>query len=146
MKHCIHYLAEAPLDLKLTTEIETTTEIKKLKATNYLQNQRSIDCEIKLRPCERIKIKKEYFQNITEDNHIFTDGSKIENRVGAAFVHHVNKQEITKSQYRLADHNTVYIESLSDNRELIWQIRKRMKDREGIKLMQVRAHKGENGE
>ncbi|GBO46761.1 hypothetical protein AVEN_271011-1 [Araneus ventricosus] len=82
---------------------------------------------------------------MTEDNHIFTDGSKIENRVGAAFVHHVNKQEITKSQYRLADHNTVYIESLSDNREFIWQIKKRLKDREDIKLMWVRAHKGEMG-
>ncbi|GBN15678.1 hypothetical protein AVEN_170954-1 [Araneus ventricosus] len=116
---------------------------------------------------------------MTEDHHIFTDGSKIGNRVGAAFVHHANKEEITKSQHRLAYHNTVYvseifaihkaidyildhelydvkivsnsrsalmtIESLSDNREFIWQIKKRLKDREGIKLMWVRAHKGEMG-
>ncbi|GBN21328.1 hypothetical protein AVEN_200310-1 [Araneus ventricosus] len=88
-------------------------------------------------------------------------------------------EEITKSQYRLADHNTVYmaevfaihksidyipdhelndvkivsdsrsalmaVESLSDNREFIWQIKKRLKDREGNKLMWVRAHKAEMG-
>ncbi|GBN00668.1 hypothetical protein AVEN_201169-1, partial [Araneus ventricosus] len=106
---------------------------------------------------------------MNEDHHIFTDGSKIGNGVGAAFVHYANKQEITKSQYRLADHNTVYmaevfaihkaidyildhelndvkivsdsrsalmtVESLSDNREFIWQIKKRLKDREDIKLM-----------
>ncbi|GBM81979.1 hypothetical protein AVEN_221733-1 [Araneus ventricosus] len=116
---------------------------------------------------------------MTEDHHIFTDGSKIGNRVGAAFVHYANKQEITKSQYRLTDHNTVYmaevvaihkatdyildhelndvkivsdsrsalmtVESLSDNREFIWQIKKMLKDREDIKLMWVRAHKGEMG-
>ncbi|GBO07856.1 hypothetical protein AVEN_113758-1 [Araneus ventricosus] len=46
---------------------------------------------------------------MTEDHHIFTDGSKIGNRVGAAFVHYAKKQEITKSQYKLADHNTVYM-------------------------------------
>ncbi|GBN75407.1 hypothetical protein AVEN_195045-1 [Araneus ventricosus] len=114
---------------------------------------------------------------MTED-HIFTDGSKIGNRVGAAFVHHANKQEITKSQHRLADHNTVYmaevfalhevidyildhelngvkivsdsrsalmtVESLSD-REFIWQIKERLKDKEDIKLMWARAHKGEMG-
>ncbi|GBO27398.1 hypothetical protein AVEN_260731-1 [Araneus ventricosus] len=116
---------------------------------------------------------------MTEDHHIFTEGSKIGNRVGAAFVHHANKQEITKSQYRLADHNAVYmaevfaihkaidyildhelydvkivsdsrsalktVESLSDNREFIWEIKKRLKDREDIKLMWVRAHKGKWG-
>ncbi|GBM38966.1 hypothetical protein AVEN_271074-1 [Araneus ventricosus] len=146
-----------PLELKLITEIETTREIKKLKATNYLENQRGIDYEIKLRPWERIRIKWEYFQNMTEDHHNFTDGSKIGNIVGTAFIHYANKQEITKSQYRLTDHNTVYmaelfaihkaidyildhelydvkivstsrsalmtIESLSDNREFIWQIK-----------------------
>ncbi|GBM75971.1 hypothetical protein AVEN_230499-1 [Araneus ventricosus] len=161
------------------TEIETTREIKKLKATNYLQNQRSIDYEIKLRPRERIKIKWEYFQNMIEDHHIFTDCSKIGNRVDAAFIHYANKQEITKSPYRLADHNTVYmaevftihkaidyilhhelydvkivsdsrsalmtVESLYDNREFIWQIKKRLKDREDIKLMWVRAHKERMG-
>ncbi|GBO28348.1 RNA-directed DNA polymerase from mobile element jockey [Araneus ventricosus] len=37
------------------------------------------------------------------------------------------------------------VESLSDNREFIWQIKKRLKDREDIKLMWVRAHKGEMG-
>ncbi|GBN14067.1 hypothetical protein AVEN_211597-1 [Araneus ventricosus] len=35
------------------------------------------------------------------------------------------------------------VESLSDNREFIWQIKKRLKDREDIKLMWVRAHKWE---
>ncbi|GBM07857.1 hypothetical protein AVEN_96479-1 [Araneus ventricosus] len=117
--------------------------------------------------------------NMTEDHHTFTDGSKIGNRVGAAFVHYAEKQEITKSQYGLADHNIVYmaevfaihkaigyildhelydvkivsdsrsalmiVEFLSDNREFIWQIKKRLKDREDIKLMWVRAHKGEMG-
>ncbi|GBM86920.1 hypothetical protein AVEN_151820-1 [Araneus ventricosus] len=116
---------------------------------------------------------------MTEDHHIFTDGSKIGNRVGAAFVHYANKQEITKSQYRLADHNTVYmaedfaihkandfildhelydvkivsdsrsalmtVESLSKNREFIWQIKKRLKEREDITLMWVRVHKGKMG-
>ncbi|GBO23515.1 hypothetical protein AVEN_202772-1 [Araneus ventricosus] len=99
----------APMDLKLMTEIEIAREIKKLKATNYRQNQRSIDNEIKQRSWERIKIKWEYFQNMTEGHHIFTDGLKIGNRVGATFVRFANKQEITKSQYRLADHNTVYM-------------------------------------
>ncbi|GBN20948.1 hypothetical protein AVEN_190247-1 [Araneus ventricosus] len=113
---------------------------------------------------------------MTED-HIFTDGLKIGNRVGAAFVHFTNKQEITKSQYRLADHNTFYmaevlainkaidyfldhelydvkivsdsrpalttVEPLSDNREFIWQIKKRLKDGEDIKLMWVRVQNGE---
>ncbi|GBM61953.1 hypothetical protein AVEN_60811-1 [Araneus ventricosus] len=37
------------------------------------------------------------------------------------------------------------VESLSDNREFIWQIKKRLKDREDTKLMWVRAHKGEMG-
>ncbi|GBL95466.1 hypothetical protein AVEN_154850-1 [Araneus ventricosus] len=37
------------------------------------------------------------------------------------------------------------VESLSNNREFIWQIKKRLKDREDIKLMWVRAHKGEMG-
>ncbi|GBM56246.1 hypothetical protein AVEN_101529-1 [Araneus ventricosus] len=37
------------------------------------------------------------------------------------------------------------VESLSDNREFTWQIKKRLKDREDIKLMWVRAHKGEMG-
>ncbi|GBN02233.1 hypothetical protein AVEN_67123-1 [Araneus ventricosus] len=35
------------------------------------------------------------------------------------------------------------VESLSDDREFIWQIKKRLKDREDIKLVWVRAHKGE---
>ncbi|GBN74621.1 hypothetical protein AVEN_262438-1 [Araneus ventricosus] len=97
------------------------------------------------------------------------NGSKIGDRVGAFFVHYANKQEITISQYRLADHNTVYVaevfaihktieyipdhelydvkivsdsrsalmtvESLSHNREFIWQIKKRLKDGEYVKLM-----------
>ncbi|GBM19110.1 hypothetical protein AVEN_135598-1 [Araneus ventricosus] len=35
------------------------------------------------------------------------------------------------------------VESLSDSREFIWQIKKRLKDRDDIELMWVRAHKGE---
>ncbi|GBL86767.1 hypothetical protein AVEN_96008-1 [Araneus ventricosus] len=48
----------------------------------------------------------------------------------------------TVSDSRLA---FMTIESLSDNREFIWQIKERLKDREDIKLMWVRAHKGEMG-
>ncbi|GBM14216.1 hypothetical protein AVEN_167303-1 [Araneus ventricosus] len=37
------------------------------------------------------------------------------------------------------------VESLSDQRELIWNIKKKLKDREDIKLMWVKAHMGEMG-
>ncbi|GBM42773.1 hypothetical protein AVEN_81594-1 [Araneus ventricosus] len=46
---------------------------------------------------------------MTADHHIFTDGSKVGNRIGSTFVHYANKQGITKSQHGLADHNTVYM-------------------------------------
>ncbi|GBM86448.1 hypothetical protein AVEN_108457-1 [Araneus ventricosus] len=94
------------------------------------------------------------------------------NRVGSAYVHYANKQEIRNSHYRLADHNTVFmaemfaihkaidnildhklydvkiesdsrsalmtLESLGDQRQMIWNIKNKLKGRENIKLMWVR--------
>ncbi|XP_035221861.1 uncharacterized protein LOC118194766 [Stegodyphus dumicola] len=54
--------------------------------------------------------KVRWYKDPPEDNEIeaFTDGSKKDNRVGAAFVIYNNSQEITSKQIRLNDEATVF--------------------------------------
>ncbi|XP_035213931.1 uncharacterized protein LOC118187764 [Stegodyphus dumicola] len=56
-----------------------------------------------------------------KDLETYTDGSKMENKVGAAFVAYLNNEEIHKEQYRLNDEATVFqAEVLALKRALLW--------------------------
>ncbi|XP_035204469.1 uncharacterized protein LOC118179409 [Stegodyphus dumicola] len=56
-----------------------------------------------------------------KDLETYTDGSKMENKVGAAFVAFLNNEEIHREQYRLNDEATVFqAEVLALKRALLW--------------------------
>ncbi|XP_035229738.1 ribonuclease H-like [Stegodyphus dumicola] len=72
-------------------------------------------------PAKISKIKWEKDPPQGKDLETYTDGSKMENKVGAAFVAFLNNEEIYKEQYRLNDEATVFqAEVLALKRALLW--------------------------
>ncbi|GIX79815.1 hypothetical protein CEXT_177031 [Caerostris extrusa] len=59
-------------------------------------------------PWDKHSFQWKYFNEEIKDILIFTDGSKINNRVGGAFVVFENRTEVFKRCFRLIDHTTVY--------------------------------------
>ncbi|GBL80150.1 hypothetical protein AVEN_29136-1 [Araneus ventricosus] len=73
----------------------------------------SFDYELKLKPWQLIRIRWEFFEEQENGHLIFTDGSKIGDKVGCAFVHYYNKMELQFQEYRLGDANTVYMAEIT---------------------------------
>ncbi|XP_035227812.1 uncharacterized protein LOC118200011 [Stegodyphus dumicola] len=72
-------------------------------------------------PASSVDIKWDKLPPLNADLEIFTDGSKTDSKVGAAFVVFHNAQEIHQEQYRLSDHATVYqAESLALKQAALW--------------------------
>ncbi|GBM30703.1 hypothetical protein AVEN_259569-1 [Araneus ventricosus] len=106
----LQVLAGCPsLDIKIAEEIEVLTRIKQVRREQEIGGLISFDYELKIKPWQLIRIRWEFFEEQENGHLIFTDGSKIDDKVGCAFVHYYNKMELQFQQYKLDDANTVYM-------------------------------------
>ncbi|GIX79766.1 uncharacterized protein CDAR_77401 [Caerostris darwini] len=64
-------------------------------------------------PWTKVSIPWNHYNMSLEGTLIFTDGSKMDNQVGGAFVVYYNNQEIHHSCFRLSNHASVYLAELT---------------------------------
>ncbi|CAK1546358.1 unnamed protein product [Leptosia nina] len=103
-----------PLDLKIK-ELVKLYKIKKGIENDYkeLEPETKVDFKTKPHPAKEIRLK---FRAVTTEKEldkiegirIFTDGSKIEGKVGAAYVVIKNGKEITNKKLKLGNQCSVY--------------------------------------
>ncbi|GBM85897.1 hypothetical protein AVEN_144324-1 [Araneus ventricosus] len=98
----------APLDLKIELEIEVAKQIKIIKKEEIYEGFQNFDCEELMKPWDTISIGWIYFESPDTGHEIYTDGSKINNQVGAAYVYYYNGTE-TACLIRLGNQNTVFM-------------------------------------
>ncbi|GBL86981.1 Retrovirus-related Pol polyprotein from type-1 retrotransposable element R1 [Araneus ventricosus] len=96
-----------PLDIKIAEEIEVLTRIKQVRREQEIGGLISFDYELKIKPWQLIRIIWEFFEEHENGHLIFTDGSKIGDKVGCAFVHYYDKMELQFQQYRVGVANTI---------------------------------------
>ncbi|GBM15099.1 hypothetical protein AVEN_118470-1 [Araneus ventricosus] len=83
-----------PLDIKIAEEIEVLTRIKQVKRKQEIGGIISFDYELKIKPWQLIRIRWEFFEEQENGHLIFTDGSKIGDKVGCGIVLYYNKMEL----------------------------------------------------
>ncbi|GBM63014.1 hypothetical protein AVEN_12288-1 [Araneus ventricosus] len=97
----------APLDLKIELEIEVAKHIRIIKKEEIYEGLQNFDCEELMKPWDTMSIGWIYFESSDTGHQIYTDGSKINNQVGAAYVHYYNGTETDSCLIRLGNQNTV---------------------------------------
>ncbi|GBL80327.1 hypothetical protein AVEN_92243-1 [Araneus ventricosus] len=99
-----------PLDLKVRIDVVTSQHIQRIKNSREIGGLQSFDFETAREPWEVVKISWSLFdESETFGNVIYTDGSKIQNRVGCAFVYFQENDEIFSELFRLSDEATVFL-------------------------------------
>ncbi|GBM73974.1 hypothetical protein AVEN_121786-1 [Araneus ventricosus] len=147
-----------PLDIKIAEEIEVLTRIKQVRREQEIDGLISFDYELRIKPFQLIRIRWEFFEELENGHLIFTNGSKIGDKVGCAFVHCYNKMELQFQQYRLASglvnvgivtdsRSTLQtLESVIDRRAIIVDIKTKLQTyRNNILVYWVKTHKGQWG-
>ncbi|GBN28665.1 hypothetical protein AVEN_258213-1 [Araneus ventricosus] len=99
----------APLDLKIELKIEIAKQIKIIKKEEIYEGFQNFDCEELMKPWDTISIGWIYFESSGAGHEIYTDGSKINNQVGASYVHYYNRSETDSCLIRLGKQNTVFM-------------------------------------
>ncbi|GBM98361.1 hypothetical protein AVEN_273386-1 [Araneus ventricosus] len=95
------------LDLKVRTDVMTSQHIQLIKNSREIGGLQSFDFEMAREPWEVVKISWSlYDKSHTFGNVIYIDGSEIQNRVGCAFVHFQENDEISSELFRLSDEAT----------------------------------------
>ncbi|GBM60330.1 hypothetical protein AVEN_108116-1 [Araneus ventricosus] len=62
-----------------------------------------------MKPWDTMSIGWIYFESLGTGHEIYTDGSKINNQVGAAYVHYYNRTEADSCLIRLGNQNTAFM-------------------------------------
>ncbi|GBM55531.1 hypothetical protein AVEN_16347-1 [Araneus ventricosus] len=62
-----------------------------------------------MKPWDTVSIGWIYFETSSTGHEIYTDGSKINNQVGEAYVHYDNGKETDSCLLRLGNQNTVFM-------------------------------------
>ncbi|GBL78663.1 hypothetical protein AVEN_65235-1 [Araneus ventricosus] len=98
----LHILSGCPpLDLNIRTDVMTSRHIQHIENSREIDGLQSFDFEM-ARWAKLVDVSQ------TFGNVIYTDGSKIQNRVGCAFAHFQANDEIYIELFRLSDEATVY--------------------------------------
>ncbi|GBN95649.1 hypothetical protein AVEN_274393-1 [Araneus ventricosus] len=79
----------------------------------------NFDYQSRIPPWEVKRVKWQFYKCSIEGNNIFTDGSKIDQKVGAAFVYFLDGVEIENGQFRLKDGGSVFMAEVMAIREAI---------------------------
>ncbi|GBO11477.1 Putative protein in type-1 retrotransposable element R1DM [Araneus ventricosus] len=97
-----------PIDLKAQMIVEMDSNIRGVALSD---NTHSIDFEIeeRIKPWEISRISWDYFANMCNRFSVFTDGSKMNGKVGSAFVIYLGEDEIDSFTYRLSDNSSVFM-------------------------------------
>ncbi|GBM69908.1 hypothetical protein AVEN_96425-1 [Araneus ventricosus] len=97
-----------PIDLKAQMIVETDFKIRGVELND---NTHLIDFEIeeKIKPWEISRISWDYFINTRGGYPVYTDGSKMNGKVGSAFVLYLGGDEIDSFTYRLTDNSSVFM-------------------------------------
>ncbi|GBN40983.1 hypothetical protein AVEN_71266-1 [Araneus ventricosus] len=162
-----------PIDLKAQMIVETDFKSRGVESNDNIY---LIDFEIeeKIKPWEISRISWDYFANMCNGYSVFTDGSKMNGRVGSAFVLYFGGDEIDSFTYRLSDNSSVFmaevyainilrnleygdlitdsrsalmaLDSLNEKRAYVNRIKRKIANYSGkVNLKWVRAHKGTKG-
>ncbi|GBL76340.1 hypothetical protein AVEN_234579-1 [Araneus ventricosus] len=115
----LHVLSGCPpLDLKVRTDVVTSQHIQCIKNSREIGGLQSFNFEMAGKTWEMVKIGWSLFdESQTFGNIIYTDGSKIQNRVGCAFIHFQANDEIYSELFRLSHEATVFMAEVV----AIWQ-------------------------
>ncbi|GBL95363.1 Putative protein in type-1 retrotransposable element R1DM [Araneus ventricosus] len=97
-----------PIDLRaqMTCEMDS-----KLRGVNNVPTSIVTDFELeeKIIPWEVLRINWNLYKNTSSSFSVFTDGSKMNNRVGSAYVIYCGNDEIDFSTFRLSDNSSVFM-------------------------------------
>ncbi|GBN24002.1 hypothetical protein AVEN_153269-1 [Araneus ventricosus] len=113
-----------PLDLKIELEIKVAKQIKII-----YEGFQNFDCEEMMKPWDTISTGWIYFESSGAGHEIYTDGSKINNQVGASYVHYYNGTETDSCLIRLGNQNTVFMaEVTAISRAIYYSIDKNIRN------------------
>ncbi|GBM44812.1 hypothetical protein AVEN_139642-1 [Araneus ventricosus] len=90
-----------PLDLKIRIETDMAKQIRRNKLNKIIDDKISFKYEKRIQPWKTLKIDWNYYMEEMKGLMIFTDGSKMDGRVGCAFVVFYNKTELDYRKFRL---------------------------------------------
>ncbi|GBL88847.1 hypothetical protein AVEN_158958-1 [Araneus ventricosus] len=117
----LHVLSGCPpLDLKVRTHVMTSEHIQLIKNSREIGGHQSFDFETAREPWEVVKISWSLFdESQTFVSVIYTDGSKVQNRVGCAFFHFQENDEIFSELFRPSDEETVSMDEVLAIRQAV---------------------------
>ncbi|GBL94386.1 hypothetical protein AVEN_7359-1 [Araneus ventricosus] len=98
-----------PLDLKIRVENDMARQIRRNKLNKIIDDKISFEYEKRIQPWKTLKIDWNYYMEEMKGLMIFTDGSKMDGRVGCAFVVFYNKTERDYRKFRLNESSTVFM-------------------------------------
>ncbi|GBN80556.1 hypothetical protein AVEN_241647-1, partial [Araneus ventricosus] len=109
-----------PLNLKVRTHVMTSPLVQCIKNSLEIGGHQSFDFEMARQPWEVIKIGLSLFHDCqTFGNFIYTNGWKIENRVGFSFVQFQANDEIYSEFFRLSDEATIFMAEIVAIRQAV---------------------------
>ncbi|GBL74620.1 Putative protein in type-1 retrotransposable element R1DM [Araneus ventricosus] len=97
-----------PFDLKAQMQVEIDSKIRGVVSFSD-PSVIDFEKEEKLPPWEVIRINWNFFLEVNKHFSIFTDGSKMNGRVGCAFVLYVDDIETNSFMFRLSDNYSVFM-------------------------------------
>ncbi|GBM04735.1 hypothetical protein AVEN_20182-1 [Araneus ventricosus] len=100
------------LDIKDSIEKKMLDSIVIIKTTLENENFTNSDYEHRLPPWQNKMINWKFYNQEMDDDNIFTDGSRIEDEVGCAYVHFRDGIEVESRKIRLNDGATVIMATL----------------------------------
>ncbi|GBM28771.1 hypothetical protein AVEN_177985-1 [Araneus ventricosus] len=98
-----------PLDLKIRIENGMDRQIRRNKLNKIIDDKINFEYEKRIQPWKTLKIDWNHYMEEMKGLMIFTDGSKMDVRVGCAFVVFYNKTELDYRKFRLNDLSTVFM-------------------------------------
>ncbi|GBN23359.1 hypothetical protein AVEN_14748-1 [Araneus ventricosus] len=124
-----------PLDIKASIEKETLDSIVISKTTLENEDFANFDFEHRLPPWQNKMTNWKFYNQEMDGDNIFTDGSRIEDKVGCAFVNFRHGIEVESRKIRLSDGATVFKAEVVATKEAVEYIRE--KDMSNVKLISV---------
>ncbi|GBM53554.1 hypothetical protein AVEN_572-1 [Araneus ventricosus] len=98
-----------PLHIKASIEKQPLNSIVISKTTLENENFTNFDYEHRLQPWQNNLINWKFYNQEMDGGNIFTDGSTIEDKVGCAFVHFCDGNEVQSRKIRLSDGVTLFM-------------------------------------
>ncbi|GBM32293.1 hypothetical protein AVEN_71550-1 [Araneus ventricosus] len=97
-----------PLGIRAIMEKYTLDEAQLRKTKMEAEGLWNFDYQSRIPPWKVKRVKWQFYVYSMKGNDIFTDGSKIDEKVGVAFVYFLDGVEIENRQFRLSDGASVF--------------------------------------